>query len=155
MPPVVKAVAPAPTMTKPLPAYIPGRPLAALPQPQVVHAEVPPALMHPVNQPHPPAMQPGHMPPPDQHQVNQSQPRPSVANPETQTPHEAQHPPVGKSAMGNEGASKPAQKSGESKKSKKSESHPQKKDEGKKTDEHGMHIVFVIAHHHRATAIKY
>ena len=80
-PHVVKAVAPAPIMTKSLPAYTPGRPLAALPQPQVVHADVPPALMHPVNQPHPPAMKPRHMPPPVQHQVNQSQPRPGVANP--------------------------------------------------------------------------
>jgi len=44
LPAVVKASAPVPTSTKPVPAFVPGRGLAQLPPPQVVHPVVPPTL---------------------------------------------------------------------------------------------------------------
>jgi len=47
IPPVVKAYAPEPASTKPIPAYVPGRPPVALPPAQVVRSEVTPALAHP------------------------------------------------------------------------------------------------------------
>lgn len=46
MKPVVSVMAPAPTSTKPIAPYVPGRSVP-LPAPQTVHAEVPPELAHP------------------------------------------------------------------------------------------------------------
>ncbi len=85
MPPVVKAYAPEPASAKPVPAYVPGHPLATLPPAQTVHPEVNQTLLHrpapapAQNQPAPAAQQQRPAPTPAQQAQQQQQQRPAPA----------------------------------------------------------------------------
>ncbi|HEX7640956.1 MAG TPA: hypothetical protein VF472_01980 [Burkholderiaceae bacterium] len=89
MHPMVRAMAPLPVSTRPIPAYMPGHAPAALPPPQTVRAEVPPGLVHPLAR-----TGPQHpVTPPDEPQRQQhEQPKPPEHQPAELGRHEHQRP---------------------------------------------------------------